>query len=412
MTALKPIIRMLVLLGVFSCSSAGDDIRQDAPKAEGPSGALQARIDALESDIASGRYGLIDEVLVQHKGDTVLHFTFDQDYKGFAEGKTLRDLPFEYANPDWQPYYKDTDLHTLMSVTKSVASMLVGVLETEGKIPAVSEAKLLELVDDQYTVPSRDANFEAVTLEHLLTLRANIKWNEDPNWGWTKDLDEIEDVDTSKNDLFMMFDADDWIQYILNQPMLGAPGEAAPWFYNGGATMLLSAVINNVTGMSAAEYAEEKLFGPMGIEDYFWTTSPKGINDAQEGLYLKSTDLIKFCKLMTNDGVWEGRRLISEDYVRRSLTGWTDDFGDNEVWPPKAYGYKWWLSDPAFADKSAFLGSGYGGQYLTCLPEQDVSMVTYGWNLPDVLGVDLDVHYRTAAWEIRKRVNDEILPLL
>ena len=393
------------LVGLTACNTV-----------EAPSKAqeLQSRIDALEADIQSGKYGLIDEILLQHKGQTVFHLIFSNTYDDICIGKYLKGLPFFFVIPAWHPYYRDTSAHTLQSVSKSVTSILIGVLEEKGLISRVGDAKFLDFVDmRKYDIPNRDANFEALTLQHLLTMRDNFDWVENPDWGWHEDLDRIDEIDVSASDVVILEqETDNWIQYILNKGLKGAPGEDAPWSYNSGATQLMSVVIEHVTGLKASEFAHEQLFRPMGISDYYWKETNAGSNDMLGGLYLKSTDLVMFCELMTSGGLWNGKRLISEDYVNRSLTEWTDTFGDNEVWPPRAYGYQWWLSDPAFSGKKAFLASGYGGEYLTCLPESDTAMVTYSWNLPKVLDIDLDVHYRTAAWAVRKRVNDEILPLL
>lgn len=397
MKRLRSLMLSVFLVGLASSTYAAD------PQNE--SELLEARINALKTDIDSGKYGFIDEVLVQSDNKTLLHLKADYDYAKIEKEKSKKEWPWEDA---WHPYYRGTEYHTLMSITKSVTSLLIGVLETEGKIPNVGEAKVLDLVGDRYESLRGDANWAALTIQDLLTMRVNMEWDENPNWGWTDDPDRVDAIDVRKNDLVAVADEhDDWVQYVLKKPMNGPSGVDATWYYNSGNIILLSAVIENATGKSAAAYAKEKLFGPMGIKDYQWLGSEIGQTDTQGGLYMKSTDLIKFCSLLKNDGAWRGRQLVSSDYVSRSMYPWTATFGENDVWPPKAYGYAWWLSDPAFPGKMAFLGSGFAGQYLSCLPQEDIAMVTLSYNMPG-----LDVHYRTAAWEIRKRVNDEILPLL
>ncbi|MEM6414695.1 MAG: serine hydrolase domain-containing protein [Pseudomonadota bacterium] len=375
---------------------------------------LAAQIEALRADLEAGKYGLIDEVLLEHEGETVFHLTFEHDYDAIVKGRELQDQPFDYANPKWHPYYHDTDLHTLQSVTKSITSVLIGILETDGRLPNVADAKFLDFIDDVYEVPHRDENWEAMTIEDLLMMRANMDWNEDGDY----DLNDTNDVVAIEQR------EDDWVQYILNKKLNGTPGMEGPWYYNSGASQLLSAVIQHVTGQTAEEFAKETLFTPMGITEYFWKSDRVGTTDTLGGLYLKSTDLIKFCKLMDSDGIWNGKPLLSEDYVNRSLKYWSR-FTNNDTDKPNdvradrskkiwkgGYGYQWWLGDDTSPSDKTFGGSGYGGQYPICYPEKDTALVIYSWNQRDVLGMEELPTAHMAGWDVRERIRKEIFPLL
>ena len=128
---------------------------------------------------------------------------------------------------------------------------------------------------------------------------------------------------------------DDWVRYVLEQPMAEDPGKT--FVYNSGATELLSYLIWKATGKQADDYAKEHLFAPLGIE-YFWKRTPKGLADTEGGLYLAPRDLAKIGHLYMKDGVWNGRRILPEGWARASTRAATRD--DEKGY---GYGYQWWV---------------------------------------------------------------------
>jgi CubicO group peptidase (beta-lactamase class C family) len=171
--------------------------------------------------------------------------------------------------------------------------------------------------------------------------------------------------------------SDDWVQFVLDQPMADAPGTR--FVYNSGATELLAQVIRKATGMEADEYAAEHLFGPLGITNTYWKRTPKGLSDTEGGLYLTARDLAKVGYLYLQDGVWEGRRLLPERWVRTS----TSPLVDTRPGQPRArkYGYQWWVLPHRDGADNAYAALGYGGQRLIVVPEHQLIAVFTGWNI-------------------------------
>ena len=113
----------------------------------------------------------------------------------------------------------------------------------------------------------------------------------------------------------------DWVKYVLERPIRDEPGTR--YVYNTGSVHLLSAIIKSRSGLYANEFAEKVLFEPLGITRYDWNTDPKGYpctGGTHGGLGLRTRDVAKFGMLYLRDGQWNGKQVISEDWVRKSTT--------------------------------------------------------------------------------------------
>jgi CubicO group peptidase (beta-lactamase class C family) len=264
----------------------------------------------------------------------------------------------------------------MQSVSKSVTSALVGIAVGEGRIPGV-DAKAMPFFAD-FGIPS-DPRRDRMTIADILTMRTGIRWDE-----------ESTEYTDPRNNCAVMESKVDWVRYVLEQPMAEEPGRR--FVYNSGATELLSYLLAKTTGKPADEYAKERLFEPLGIS-FYWKRTPKGLADTEGGLYLSSRDLAKIGYLYLHDGVWDGRRILPEGWVRDSTREWTKT---NE--PPYGYGYQWWTLPPAAGERraggdaerregrppetsGAFLAWGYGGQLLIVVPDLDLLAVFTGWNI-------------------------------
>jgi CubicO group peptidase (beta-lactamase class C family) len=318
-------------------------------------------LEALHRELAEGAHGYVDALLVVRNAFVVFERSYSHDYDRLFVGKGPGGL-YNYYDPQWHPYWKRTPLHTMQSVSKSVTSALVGIALRRGEIPGV-EVPVMPYFSDFKTRP--DARRDRMTLRHVLTMTTGIEWDES----------SVSYTDP-KNDCAAMEAADDWIQYVLDRPMAFEPGER--YEYNSGATQLLSHLIARTTGKPADDYAKEHLFGPLGIE-YAWKRTPKGLADTEGGLYLRPRDLAKLGYLYLRDGVWEGRRILPE--------GWVKDSTSLQVAtgsPDWGYGYKWWVLSHREAEAlTAFAARGYGGQYCIVVPGLDLVVVLTGWNIYD-----------------------------
>jgi CubicO group peptidase (beta-lactamase class C family) len=138
---------------------------------------------------------------------------------------------------------------------------------------------------------------------------------------------------------------------------------------------LLGEIIQRSTGQSFADFAEEHLFRPLGITSHRWAefTGAPDVPFASGGLYLRPRDMAKIGQLMLRDGVWNGRRILSSDWVRRSLTMAIALFDRGHA---HGYGYQWRLA--RFGRFTGFYAAGWGGQFVVVLPELNIVFVQTG----------------------------------
>lgn len=333
------------------------------PGAQGMDAAALATLDAA---FASGAHGYVDAVLLIRHGHAVFDRQYAHDYERLFAGKDAARGPYNYYDPDWHPWYRRTDLHTLQSVTKSVTSALVGIAIGRGEIPGV-EVPILRYFDES-AVGNLDGRKRRMVLRDLLTMTAGLRWDED-SVPYTDPANSCAAMEASR----------DWARYVIDRPMDSDPGRV--FKYSSGASELLAHILFKATGRQADDYAADHLFGPMGIRRFFWKRTPTGLPDTEGGLYLTRADLARFGQLYLQDGFWEGRRILPEGWVAETMRPRADP-GMIDV-PGMRYGYQWWLLPWGGAGRVASLCWGYGGQFLFVVPERDLIAVFNGWNIYD-----------------------------
>ncbi len=111
-----------------------------------------------------------------------------------------------------------------------------------------------------------------------------------------------------------MVNSPDWVQFTLDLSMSEAPGKS--WFYCGSGADLLSAILGQATDMSTLEFAQEHLFGPLGISDVIWPTDPQGINRGYGDLCMTIDDMAKLGYLYLYHAEWEGQQVLSDTWIR------------------------------------------------------------------------------------------------
>jgi CubicO group peptidase (beta-lactamase class C family) len=165
--------------------------------------------------------------------------------------------------------------------------------------------------------------------------------------------------------------------------MASEPGDK--FVYSSGVTELLGQILKKTTGKDPDDYARERLFGPLGIEAWYWKKTPTGLSDTEGGLYLTARDLAKIGYLYLKDGVWEGERILPQGFVAEAVAPLVTASGGRK------YGFQWWLL-PNEGSKDSWTPAalGYGGQFLFVVPEHDLIAVFTGWNIYD--GPVLDPH--------------------
>jgi hypothetical protein len=328
------------------------------------------RLVALDRDIRAGTYGHVDRMLVVHGGRLVASYTYERDYRAISRGRSSAIgcgegcadpawmHEYNYFHPNWHPYYQGRGVHTLQSVTKSIAATAVGIALGRGEIDRL-ERPFLEFFRDR-DLARVDRRLHRATVEDVLTMRSGIEWHE-----------QDRPLDATNTTVQLEFSRD-WIQFTLDQPMDADPG--TKWAYNSGGSMLLSGIVRSATGTHIDRYAAERLFAPVGITDFHWKKTPTGHPDTEGGLYLSAEDLARVGYLYLRDGVWNGRRILPEGWVRRATTRHV-----RNVAPQWDYGYQWWLTTRGGVD--IWAGRGFGGQLLIVVPARDLVGVVNAWNV-------------------------------
>jgi CubicO group peptidase (beta-lactamase class C family) len=241
------------------------------------------------------------------------------------------------------------------SCTKSVLSALVSIAIDRGILPHPDtpiSTFFPSLLQDQ------DTRKREITLAHLLTMTAGFAWTE---FG-------------GRNSFPSMTKTENWVQYVLEQPLEEEPGTRME--YNSGCSQLLSAILRQSAEQTVAEFAEQHLFGPLGIESYRWETDPQGNHTGGFGLYLKPDDMVKFGQLYLQEGLWEGRQIIQPNTVKIS----TQPLYEATLPRKGFYGWHWWVSSfpnakEPLVETSYYYALGFGGQYIVIVPSYEMVVV-------------------------------------
>lgn len=322
---------------------------------------------AFDADLGSGKYFLVDSFDVFRCGKQVYGKKYSHDYSRIygKEAATRGPLnahltgPYNYFDPAWHPYYHGTDLHSMQSVSKTVSSVIMGIAITRGDFKAGLDTPLLQYFDGS-RVKNVDDRKRRITLRHVLTMTTGLDWNEEVAY------------DDPKNDSSLMEAADDWVQYVIDRPMAQEPGKV--FNYSSGVSELLAYIFQKETGQDIEKYGERYLFTPLGI-DHYWKRTPMGVVDTEGGLFLRGSDLAKIGYLYLHDGMWEGKQIVSRDWVKQSLTPFIDAEDGFK------YGYKWWLLPRTDGPGYVWMARGFGEQLLMVFPEKDLIVVFTGWTI-------------------------------
>ena len=331
-----------------------------------------AKLAAFDADIRSGRYGAVDGLLVIRHGKVGFDQSYRQNYDSIygADAEKPSPLnahdptgPYNYFNPWWHPYYRRGELHSLQSVTKTIASVILGAAVTRGDFPSI-DTPILDFFDTT-RVANLDARKRRLTVRHVLTMTTGLAWNE-----------ALPYTDPA-NSASQMEASGDWVQFTIDRPMGEEPGKT--FNYSSGASELLAPIFHRATGRDIEEYAAQYVFAPLGITDWFWKRSPTGPVDTEGGLYLRPGDVAKIWYLVLQGGSWDGKQIVSREWAKLSVTPAVDVPGRG---PGAKYGLKWWLY-PYGPDRSrlAWAGSGFGGQIPIAFPDEDLIVVVNAWNV-------------------------------
>jgi hypothetical protein len=162
-----------------------------------------------------------------------------------------------------------------------------------------------------------------------------------------------------------------WVRGFFERPMLHAPGTR--FAYDNCPPYVLSAIVQQVTGMTTLDYLQSRLFGPLGIDHATWTVCPRGINVGFAGLSLTTAEIALFGQLYLQKGMWQGQRLLPEAWVDEATRRQVANGDDPNVDEEQGYGYLFWR-----IRNGAYRGDGAFGQFCEVWPDQDVVLAITG----------------------------------
>jgi CubicO group peptidase (beta-lactamase class C family) len=239
----------------------------------------------------------------------------------------------------WSPYGPEHP-HMLWSLSKSFTSTAVGLAVAEGRLsvddPVLSffpEAAPAEISD----------NLAAMRVRHLLSMSTG----------------QAEDT----TDYLFQQEEGNWAKAFLARPVEHEPG--APFVYNSGATYMLSAIVQKLTGLTVLDYLRPRLFEPLGIGNPTWESCPRGINVGGWGLNIKTEDIARFGQLYLQKGIWGGQRLVPEAWVAEASSRQVANGSNPDSDWEQGYGYQFWR-----CRHGAYRGDGAFGQFCLVMPDQ------------------------------------------
>lgn len=285
---------------------------------------------------------------------------------------TLGVVVYKTGEKVLEEYFSDADenesVHTF-SMVKSIVAILVGIAIDKGFIKSVDQ-KVLDFFPD-YVLKRNQEQLGKVTIENFLTMTVPYKFKSEP---WTK-------VCTSQN----------WGLKVME--MIGGKKQIGEEFhYSTLGIQVLSNVITIATGLSLKEFAEKYLFEPLGITDVpnanvvdkasqeefsktrnnrGWVKDPSGYYTTGWGLSLTTDEFARIGVMVLNNGVYNGQRILSEDFIIQMLT-------ERE----ESYGYLWWIypknktirivrKEYNTGKYDSFCANGVGGSLMAVVPQLD-----------------------------------------
>jgi CubicO group peptidase (beta-lactamase class C family) len=326
----------LLLLGTANSVAETQELSTVEPAAASIAASALAR---MEASIRAGDFKQVTSVLVARGGKLAYEHYFD------AEGVE--------------------GLRNTRSATKTVTGMLVGLAIDRGLLPGV-DARVVDYFLDKQPLQNPDPRKAQITVEDFLTMSSLLECDDENQF--------------SRGNEERMYLVEDWVRFTLDLPIRGFPDwvpkpAASPygrsWSYCTAGPTTLGPLLERATKRTVPDFARDNLFAPLGITRVGWQFQPQGTAMTGGGLNLRSRDLLKLAQLYLNGGTWGGRRVVSADWVARSIAPHANAREDTD------YGYLWWL--PTFhangRSYKCFAMFGTGGNKVYAFPAQQLVVV-------------------------------------
>lgn len=305
-----------------------------------------------------------------------LHNVIEKKQPNICQIVVIRNNEIVYSDC-WNDYKKDDCTH-IMSATKSVISLLIGIAIDKGQIKSVDD-KVLDYFPD-YKVKRGEKTIYDVTIKHLLTMRTPYKCKGDP---WSK-------VCSSEN----------WTYTSLDY-LGGRKGLTDEFNYQTVCLHILSGILYQATNMKTVDYANTYLFEPLGIQihknyyaktaaehkqftieklpkDNIWFSDPDGLGTPGYGLCMSAEDMAKIGLLCLNNGVYDNKKIVSSAWIEEMTR---PRIVESKYFRGMEYGYLWWIID---RQKNIYAAIGNSGNVIYINPEKNIVISVSSYFKPTV----------------------------
>ena len=315
-------MKTLMVMGSALCAASAFALMESAtPESQGvPSEAILKFIDGCEKTFDAGDLGAMHGFVIVRHGKVI------------AEGS-------------WKPFDTLNETHMLYSHSKSFTSSAIGLLADRGKIDL--DERIVDIFSNE--VPAKvSENLAQLRVRDLLTMNVGKKDH-------------------------LLRDGGDWVKEFLSKDFFRKPGTG--FKYDSDATYMLAAIVEKKSGMKMMDYLQKNMFDQIGITKAWTTCSPQGIPCGGWGMNMTTRELARFGQLYLNRGDWDGKRVLSSDWVslattRQTWSGWQNvgvkALGEGTDWE-QGYGFQFWR-----CRHGAYRADGAGGQYTVVIPEKDM----------------------------------------
>lgn len=305
-----------------------------------------------------------------------LHDLITRQQPNICQMVAVKDGETVYSDT-WNDYKKDDCVH-VMSVTKSVVALLIGIAIDKGLIHSVDD-KVLDYFPE-YKVKRGEKTIYEVTIKHLITMRAPYKGKGDP---WSK-------VCSSENWTYTSLDF-----------LGGKKGLTDEFKYSSVCLHILSGILYRATKMKPVDFANEYLFEPLGIKKHktyiaksaeehreftisklpkenLWFSDRQGLGTPGYGLCFCAEDMAKIGVLCLNNGKYDGRQIVSSSWIEEMTRAKTVE---GKHFRGMAYGYLWWIVD---RNKKIYAAIGNSGNVIYVNPEKNLVVAVASYFKPTI----------------------------
>ena len=276
-----------------------------------------------------------------------VEWLLDQLESGFTEphGSMIMRNDILCAQGWWAPFAPGIR-HGEQSHSKTYSATAIGIAYTQGKLSL--DERLIDIFPEE--APENPSEYlKKLTIRNVLCMGSGMK--EEPKA------------------------SEHWIRDFLSMPVVDEPGTA--FMYNTTGSSMLAAIVKKKTGMGMHEFLMENLYQKIGIDgaNHKWIRTSDGIEAGGAGLFATLEDNFRLMKLYMNGGVWNGERILAEDFVRAAISKQIDTASEAKVNPPATdnflgYGYQIWMCQP----EGVYRADGAMGQFTIVVPDKNMEI--------------------------------------